>query len=114
MSDDLSGFSLMDLFRSEAEGQTATLSSGLLALERDEGGTPAMVESMMRAAHSLKGAARTRVTAARRAGAGSAPSASGSQDFDSAGGQGPRPEADRTNPPECHSGVPAVPRRPGR
>ena len=29
MSDDLSGFSLMDLFRSEAEGQTALLSEGL-------------------------------------------------------------------------------------
>ena len=33
MSDDLSGFSLMDLFRSEADGQTALLTEGLLALE---------------------------------------------------------------------------------
>ena len=33
MSDDLSGFSLMDLFRSEAEGQTAVLAEGLMALE---------------------------------------------------------------------------------
>ena len=31
MSDDLSGFSLMDLFRSEADGQTALLTEGLLA-----------------------------------------------------------------------------------
>ena len=31
MSDDLSGFSLMELFRLEAESQTAVLSSGVLA-----------------------------------------------------------------------------------
>ncbi len=57
MSDDLSGFSLMDLFRSEADGQVATLSEGLLALE---GGptTAQAIEPLMRAAHSLKGAAR--------------------------------------------------------
>ncbi len=57
MSDDLSGFSLMDLFRSEADGQVATLSAGLLALE---GGptTAQAIEPLMRAAHSLKGAAR--------------------------------------------------------
>src|SRR4051812_6014302 len=57
MSDDLSGFSLMDLFRSEAEGQTAALSDGLLHLE-GEGASPAAIEPLMRAAHSLKGAAR--------------------------------------------------------
>ena len=33
MSDDLSGFSLMDLFRSEADGQVALLTEGLMALE---------------------------------------------------------------------------------
>src|SRR5262249_14531714 len=57
MSDDLSGFSLMELFRMEAEGHTATLSSGLVALE---GGSaaPEAIEPLMRAAHSLKGAAR--------------------------------------------------------
>ncbi len=55
--DDLSGFSLMDLFRSEAEGQTAALSEGLLHLE-GEGASPAAIEPLMRAAHSLKGAAR--------------------------------------------------------
>lgn len=58
MSDDLSGFSLMDLFRSEAETHTATLSEGLLALEHGAPSTSATVEPMMRAAHSLKGAAR--------------------------------------------------------
>ena len=56
MSDDLSGFSLMDLYRSEAESNTATLSAGLLALE--EGSGPDLIEPMMRAAHSLKGAGR--------------------------------------------------------
>ena len=58
MSDDLSGFSLMDLFRSEAEGQTAILSEGLLALEGGDAPSPAALEPLMRAAHSLKGAAR--------------------------------------------------------
>jgi two-component system sensor histidine kinase and response regulator WspE len=57
MSDDLSGFSLLDLFRSEAEAHLATLSSGLLALE-ETGSSPTVIEPMMRAAHSLKGAAR--------------------------------------------------------
>jgi two-component system sensor histidine kinase and response regulator WspE len=58
MSDDLSGFSLMDLFRSEADGQTALLTEGLLALEGEAEPSPAALESLMRAAHSLKGAAR--------------------------------------------------------
>jgi two-component system, chemotaxis family, sensor histidine kinase and response regulator WspE len=58
MSDDLSGFSLMDLFRSEADGQTALLTEGLLALEGVSLPTPSALESLMRAAHSLKGAAR--------------------------------------------------------
>ena len=57
MSDDLSGFSMMELFRAETEGQTAVLAEGLLALEGAEA-TPATIEPMMRAAHSLKGAAR--------------------------------------------------------
>jgi two-component system sensor histidine kinase and response regulator WspE len=48
--------SMLELFRVEAETQTATLTDGLLALERGEG-TPAQLESLMRAAHSLKGAA---------------------------------------------------------
>ena len=54
---DLSQFSMLDLFRVEAETQALVLTSGLLALERD----PALadqLEACMRAAHSLKGAAR--------------------------------------------------------
>ena len=58
MSDDLSGFSMMDLFRSEADGQTALLSEGLMALEREDAPSASALESLMRAAHSLKGAAR--------------------------------------------------------
>ena len=58
MSDDLSGFSLMDLFRSEADGQTALLTEGLLALEGSGVPSASALESLMRAAHSLKGAAR--------------------------------------------------------
>ena len=49
--------SLLELFSLEAEAQTQVLSAGLLALERDP--TQAdNLESCMRAAHSLKGAAR--------------------------------------------------------
>src|ERR1700733_5467233 len=58
MSDDLSGFSLMDLFRSEADGQIALMTEGLLALEGEASPSPAALEALMRAAHSLKGAAR--------------------------------------------------------
>ena len=58
MSDDLSGFSLLDLFRSEAETNLATISSGLLALEGVSTPRPESIEPLMRAAHSLKGAAR--------------------------------------------------------
>lgn len=49
--------SLLELFSLEAEAQTQVLNAGLLALERDP--TQAgHLESCMRAAHSLKGAAR--------------------------------------------------------
>jgi two-component system sensor histidine kinase and response regulator WspE len=57
VSGDLSGFSMMELFRAETEGQVAILSEGLLALEGADA-SPATIEPMMRAAHSLKGAAR--------------------------------------------------------
>jgi len=57
VSQDLSGFSMLELFRLEAESQTAILSAGVLAIEELER-SPATIESMMRAAHSLKGAAR--------------------------------------------------------
>ena len=58
MSEDLSGFSLMDLFRAEAESHAATLSTGLLALEAGGALQPSDIEPLMRAAHSIKGAAR--------------------------------------------------------
>lgn len=53
---DLSHYSMMDLFRMEAEGQTQLLTDGLLAMERG-GGSATTVDSLMRAAHSIKGAA---------------------------------------------------------
>jgi two-component system sensor histidine kinase and response regulator WspE len=56
-SDDLSQFSMRDLFRIEADGQTQALTDGLLALEKDPRRAD-QLEACMRAAHSLKGAAR--------------------------------------------------------
>ncbi|MFM7051054.1 MAG: Hpt domain-containing protein, partial [Planctomycetota bacterium] len=53
---DLSGFSLHELFRAEAEAHAATLSDGLVRLE--ESADASAVEPLMRAAHSIKGAAR--------------------------------------------------------
>ena len=53
---DLSQFSMLDLFRMEADSQTQILTDGLLALERRAGDAGA-IEAMMRAAHSIKGAA---------------------------------------------------------
>ena len=57
MSEDYKDFSMAELFRLEAEGQLAALTAGLLALENGSGDA-AQLEAMMRAAHSLKGAAR--------------------------------------------------------
>jgi two-component system sensor histidine kinase and response regulator WspE len=54
---DISQTSMLDLFRAEAESQAQILTVGLLALER-EGVAAERLESCMRAAHSLKGAAR--------------------------------------------------------
>ncbi|MCJ8205096.1 hybrid sensor histidine kinase/response regulator [Pseudomonas sp. RGM2987] len=55
--DQMRDASLLELFSLEAEAQVQVLSTGLLALERDP--TQAQyLESCMRAAHSLKGAAR--------------------------------------------------------
>ncbi len=53
---DLGGFSLHELFRSEAETHAAALSEGLVQLEGTS--NAATVEPLMRAAHSIKGAAR--------------------------------------------------------
>lgn len=56
-SPDISQASMLDLFRTEAECQAQALTTGLLALERDPVAAD-QLESCMRAAHSLKGAAR--------------------------------------------------------
>ncbi|MGH7968271.1 MAG: Hpt domain-containing protein, partial [Limisphaerales bacterium] len=57
LPDNLGGLSMLELFRAEAETQTGILTNGLLELER--GAAPAETfETLMRAAHSLKGAAR--------------------------------------------------------
>ncbi|UVL85070.1 hybrid sensor histidine kinase/response regulator [Pseudomonas sp. B21-028] len=55
--DQMRDASLLELFSLEAEAQTQVLSAGLLALERDPTQADSL-ESCMRAAHSLKGAAR--------------------------------------------------------
>lgn len=59
MSDDggFAGVSLLELFKLEAESHCAALTEGLLALEKNPGDVAA-VEPLMRAAHSIKGAAR--------------------------------------------------------
>jgi two-component system, chemotaxis family, sensor histidine kinase and response regulator WspE len=55
--EDLSQFSMLELFRVEVENQTAVLTKGLLEVERGEA-PPQLLEQLMRAAHSLKGGAR--------------------------------------------------------
>jgi two-component system, chemotaxis family, sensor histidine kinase and response regulator WspE len=49
--------SMMDLFREEVRAHAATLNQGLIDLENDPL-TPRKIEPLMRAAHSIKGAAR--------------------------------------------------------
>src|SRR3954464_10731064 len=55
--EDLSNLSMLDLFRLEADNQVAILTSGLLELERRPAAAEHL-ETLMRAAHSIKGAAR--------------------------------------------------------
>jgi two-component system sensor histidine kinase and response regulator WspE len=55
--DSLDDLSMAELFRMEVESQSVILTDGLLALERGSGATQRL-EELMRAAHSLKGAAR--------------------------------------------------------
>ena len=54
---DVEDVSLLALFRAEVESYAAILSEGLVALEANQGDRAA-VEPLMRAAHSIKGAAR--------------------------------------------------------
>ncbi|HLO51157.1 MAG TPA: response regulator [Kamptonema sp.] len=49
--------SMLELFKLEVDAQAAILNEGLLALE-SQPGSPKVLESLMRAAHSVKGAAR--------------------------------------------------------
>lgn len=53
---ELGGFSIWELFRFEVEDKVALLTEALLALEQGNA-EPSTLESLMRAAHSLKGAA---------------------------------------------------------
>ncbi|MEO6917792.1 MAG: hybrid sensor histidine kinase/response regulator [Collimonas sp.] len=55
-ADDMRDASMLDLFRLEVETQAQVMSSGLLAIERSA--SPEDLEACMRAAHSIKGAAR--------------------------------------------------------
>ncbi len=55
--DDLSGFSMLDLFQAEVETHANTLETGLVELESAPGDAE-ILEPLMRAAHSIKGAAR--------------------------------------------------------
>jgi two-component system sensor histidine kinase and response regulator WspE len=54
---DTNDFSLMDLFREEVRTHAATLNQGLVDLENDPANAQ-NIEPLMRAAHSIKGAAR--------------------------------------------------------
>jgi two-component system sensor histidine kinase and response regulator WspE len=65
----LNGLSMLQLFRLEIETHSATLRQGLLCLENESSGTYGL-EQLMRAAHSIKGAARivNRSSAVRVAG----------------------------------------------
>lgn len=53
----MSNFSMLELFRMEAEAQVSILNENLLALENNPNPATAL-ESLMRASHSLKGAGR--------------------------------------------------------
>ncbi|WP_455212108.1 hybrid sensor histidine kinase/response regulator, partial [Kaarinaea lacus] len=56
-SGDIQDMSMMDLFRLETESQTTVLAAELLELEQNPG-SEQKLETLMRAAHSMKGAAR--------------------------------------------------------
>ncbi len=54
---ELADLSMLELFKAELENQAAALNSGLLEVA-DDAANPSKVEPVMRAAHSIKGAAR--------------------------------------------------------
>jgi two-component system sensor histidine kinase and response regulator WspE len=59
MDDDLSQYSMLELFRMEAQDGARVLTEGLLRLEHlgPDHADPATLDALMRAAHSIKGAA---------------------------------------------------------
>lgn len=57
MSEELGELSMLELFRLEVDNQTSILADGLLALEQDPRDA-GQLDALMRAAHSIKGAAR--------------------------------------------------------
>ena len=57
MSEDLGNFSMLELFRLEVDNQAAILNDGLLSLEQQTD-QEKQLEALMRASHSIKGAAR--------------------------------------------------------
>ncbi len=57
MSEELGDFSMLELFRLEVDNQATILNDGLLVLEQDARDAK-QLEALMRAAHSIKGAAR--------------------------------------------------------
>ena len=54
---DLGGFSMWELFRGEVETQMGSFTAALLAVEEQSGSVEVLTQAM-RAAHSIKGAAR--------------------------------------------------------
>ncbi len=54
---EIADLSMLDLFKQEAETHSRALGEGLLELEKDPK-SPTLIEPLMRAAHSVKGAAR--------------------------------------------------------
>lgn len=57
MSEDLGNFSMLELFRLEVDNQATILNDGLLSLEQQTD-PEKQLEALMRASHSIKGAAR--------------------------------------------------------
>lgn len=55
--EDLSNLSMLELFQSEAENQVAIITAGLLEIEKNPAAVD-QLDALMRAAHSVKGAAR--------------------------------------------------------
>ena len=58
MSSDLSGFSLLELFRMEAETHTAAMSAGLVALEGASASPEEQADRRTRARGTLRSTAR--------------------------------------------------------